>query len=59
MAKSHFVIGFRVYCPKCQLLDIFKIGSGGWQGGTLPEEYLGGIRRLAGQHCTKALILDQ
>lgn len=31
-----FVFTLKLYCPKCKLKDLVKIGNVGWQGGRLP-----------------------
>ena len=33
-AERGFIIAFKLYCPKCGLMDFVKVGNMGWQGGT-------------------------
>ena len=36
-AKKDFIIAFKLYCPKCKLLDFVKVSNIGWQGGKLKD----------------------
>ena len=36
-AKKDFIIAFKLYCPKCKLLDFVKVSNIGWQSGKLKD----------------------
>jgi len=38
-AKKDFIIAFKLYCPKCKLLDFVKVSNIGWQGGKLKDSF--------------------
>ena len=43
-AKKDFIIAFKLYCPKCKLLDFVKVSNIGWQGGKLKDSL--GFRKI-------------